>query len=169
MSSSTDDRVIVGRVGRPHGLRGEVTVVPETDDSGRFSPGSTLLAGEDRDLTVESAVPYRDRGLLVRFAGVDSREEAEALRGTLLQVDRSQRRRLDEGEFWSDDLVGLAAVDPGGAVLGTVSAVEFGPGQDRLVVNTPSGVEVLVPFVADIVGDPEGGRITIAAPKGLFP
>ena len=116
---------------------------------------------------ISAVQPYRDSGLLVRFEGVESREEAETLRGSLLTVDVSELRPLEEGEFRETDLVGLIAVDPEGGHLGTVSAVEFGP-QVRLVVHTGAD-EVLVPFVAALVGDPEGGRIVIDAPEGLFP
>ena len=158
----------MGRVGRPHGVRGEVTVLRESDDPGDFDSGAILRAGE-RDLEVCSARPYRDRGLIVAFAGVTDRNAAEALRGVVLTVDAADRRSLEEGEFWSSSLVGLEAVTPAGAPLGTVTEVLVGGLQDRLVVSTPSGEEVLVPFVGEIVGDPEDGRIVIDAPEGLFP
>lgn len=158
----------MGRVGRPHGVRGEVTVLLESDDPGDFDSGAILRAGE-RDLEVCSARPYRDRGLIVAFAGVTDRNAAEALRGVVLTADAADRRSLEEGEFWSSSLVGLEAVTPAGASLGTVTEVLVGGLQDRLVVSTPSGEEVLVPFVGEIVGDPEDGRIVIDAPEGLFP
>ena len=157
----------MGRVGRPHGVRGEVTVLLESDDPGDFDSGAILRAGE-RDLEVRSARPYRDRGLIVAFAGVTDRNAAEALRGVVLSGDAADRRSLGEGEFWSSDLVGLEAVTPDGVVLGRVAEVLVGGFQDRLVVTTPSGEEVLVPFVDEIVGDPEDGSIVIDAPEGLF-
>jgi 16S rRNA processing protein RimM len=168
LSSSTDGWVIVGRVGRPHGVRGEVTVLLESDDAEDFRRGSVLRAGE-RELEVRSARSYRDRGLIVGFTGIDDRNTAEALRGLVLTRDASERRTLGEGEFWSSSLVGLEAVTPDGAVLGRVTEVIAGGFQDRLVVATPSGEEVQVPFVEEIVGDPEGGRVVIDAPEGLFP
>jgi 16S rRNA processing protein RimM len=167
LSSSTDDRVIVGRVGRPHGVRGEVTLLPEGDDPGDFARGSVLRAGE-QELTVRSARSYRERGLIVGFEGIDDRNTAETLRGLLLTRAGADRRSLGDGEFWSSSLVGLEAVTPDGAVLGRVVAVVTGSLQDRLVVLTPVGEEVQVPFVEDIVGDPADGRIVIDAPEGLF-
>ncbi|MFH1329947.1 MAG: ribosome maturation factor RimM [Actinomycetota bacterium] len=158
----------VGRVGRPHGVRGEVTVLLEGDHPGDFESGSILRAGE-RELEVCSSRPLRDRGLIVGFAGVTDRNAAEALRGVVLTGDAADRRSLEEGEFWSSDLVGLEAVTPAGAVLGRVAEVVTGGFQDRLVVTTPSGDAVQVPFVAEIVGDPEDGRILIDPPEGLFP
>jgi 16S rRNA processing protein RimM len=168
LSSSTDDRVVVGRVGRPHGVRGEVTVLPSGDDPEDFAPGSLLQAGE-RDLEVLSARPYRDRGLIVGFAGIDDRNAAETLRGTILTRAAVERRALAEGEFWSSSLVGLEAVRPDGQVLGRVVEVVTSAFQDRLVVMTASGAEAQVPFVEGMVADPAGGRIVIDPPEGLFP
>lgn len=138
------------------------------DDPGDFAAGSILRAGE-LDLEVRSARPYRDRGLIVAFVGVTDRNHAEALRGLVLMGDATGCRSLEEGEFWSSDLVGLEALTPAGARLGTVTEVLTGGLQDRLVVTTPSGEEVLVPFVGEIVSDPHGGCIVIDAPEGLFP
>jgi 16S rRNA processing protein RimM len=168
LSSSIDGRVIVGRVGRPHGVRGEVTVLPESDDPDDFRRGSFLHAG-DRDLEVRTSRRYRRRGLIVGFAGIDDRNAAERLRGLVLARDAAERRSLDEGEFWASSLVGLEAVTPAGVLLGRVAEVVAGGFQDRLVVVTPSGEAVQVPFVDEIVGDPEHGRIVIDAPAGLFP
>ncbi|MCH7585391.1 MAG: 16S rRNA processing protein RimM [Acidobacteria bacterium] len=173
MSSSTEDagavdRIAVGRIGKPHGLHGEITVLPDTDDLDRFAVGSSFVTDTGRTLVIASVKPYRDKGLLLHFEGVRSRIEAENLRGILLTVDADTRRDLEEDEFWPDDLTGLDAVAPDGSVLGVVDRIEFGPGQDRLVVKTPLGVEVEVPFVSAIVGDPANGQIVIDAPEGLF-
>jgi 16S rRNA processing protein RimM len=167
--SSSTDRIAVGRIGRPHGVRGEVTVVVESDDPARFAPGAMLLSDgtEPRPLTVRSARPFRDRGMIVGFEGVDDRRSAELLRGTVLTIAVEERRELNPDEYWADDLIGLTAVDAAGARLGDVVGVLIGP-QDRLVVRTAAGRDVEVPFVAAIVGDPEGGRLQIDAPAGLF-
>ena len=168
MPGPSSNRVRVGRIGKPHGLRGDVTVVPESDDPDRFAPGSVLTTDRDVQLVVRASAPHRDRGLIVAFEGVRSREEAERLRGGLLSVTVAGRRSLGEGECWEDILVGAPAVSPDGTVLGTVTGVDFGVGQDRLIVTTPEGTDVLVPFVAALVGDPFGGSIEIRDPGGLF-
>jgi 16S rRNA processing protein RimM len=160
--------VVVGRVGRPHGVRGEVTVLPESDDPGDFRRGSLMRAG-DLEVEVSSARPYRDRGLIVAFAGITDRNAAEGLRGLALTRGAAARRALEEGEFWSSSLVGLEAVSPSGLVLGRVVEVVSGGLQDRLVVETRSGEQVQVPFVDEMVGDPGDGRIVVDAPEGLFP
>jgi 16S rRNA processing protein RimM len=168
LSSSTDDRITVGRIGRPHGVRGEVTVLPESDHPGRFAAGARVWTREGRELVVVSVSQYRDRGLIVGFEGVGDRAGAEGLRGSVLGVPRDARRDLGQGEFWPDELIGLEAVTPDGRVLGVVGAVDIGTAQDRVVVRTPDGRDVLVPFVAEIVGDPQGGRLEIRDPGGLF-
>lgn len=143
-------------------------MVPDGGDSGDFAPGVALRAG-DYDLEVQRARPYRDRGLIVAFAGIDDRDSAETLRGLLLTRPAAGRRASGEGEFRASALVGLEAVAPGGMVLGRVVDVVTGGLQDRLVVVTSRGDEVQVPFVEQMVSDPAGGRIVIDAPEGLFP
>lgn len=159
----------MGRIGRPHGVRGEVTVIADTDDPSCFAPGSVLLVEKPfiRDLIVAASRPFRTGGLIVTFEGVSTRDGAEQLRGTTVSIPAEERRALQPDEFWPEQLVGLVAVDGRGEALGEVTGVELGS-QDRLVVTTPTGAEVLVPFVADLVGDPEGGRIRIDPPAGLF-
>jgi 16S rRNA processing protein RimM len=149
-------------------VRGEVTVVPDTDDPNRFAPGQRLVTDTGRALVVASARRFRDRGLLVAFVGVTDRTEAESLRGVVLTVPERSRRDLEEGEFWPEELVGLRAVTPEGSPLGRVSGVDLGEAQDRLIVTRPDGSEVLVPFVDPIVGDPIAGEIVIDPPGGLF-
>ena len=168
MNSSTEDRLPVGRIGKPFGVRGEVTFVAASPGSSQFAPGARFLTDSGVELVVRSARPYRDRGFIIGFAGVGRRDMAEQLRGAVLTIDASERPDLDSDEYWTDDLVGLQAVDPAGEVLGTVVSVDFGTAQDRLVVRTAGGQDVLVPFVGDIVGDPIDGRIVIDAPAGLF-
>jgi 16S rRNA processing protein RimM len=144
-------------------------VLLATDDPERFTPGAHLTTDDGRVLTVATVTPYRDSGLVVGFSGVGDRTAAEELRGVTLTIAAAERRDLGEDEFWPEDLLGLEAVDPSGSVLGTVTRIDFGTAQDRLVVTVPGGDEVLVPFVAAIVGDPSDGRIAIDAPEGLFP
>jgi len=149
-------------------VRGTVTVLVTVDDRSVFAPGAVMTADDGRRLVVASASPYRDRGMLVSFEGVGDRAAAEELRGSVVSVPLDSLPPLAEGEFWPGDLVGLVAVSPSGEELGTVTGVDLGAGQDRIVVTTPAGTEVLVPFVAEFVGDPDGTRIEIRDPGGLF-
>ena len=165
--------LVVGRVGRPHGVRGELTVEVRTDDPDtRFAPGSVLRTEPPSrgPLTVVEARP-RSGGLVVAFAEVADREGAEALRGTVLVVESGSLPPLDgEDEWYDHQLVGLAAVAPDGSRLGTVAEVVHAPASELLVVRRDDGREHLVPFVRDIVPtvDVAGGRVVVSAPEGLY-
>lgn len=142
-----------------------MTLLPETDSPARFAPGSNLVTGTGRALVVRSARPYRDRGLVVAFEGVTGREAAEALRGEIVTIGTEQRRDLEDGEYWVDELVGLRVVGPDGDEVGRIVGVAFGP-QDRLVIDIGRG-QIEVPFVHDLVGEPNEGTIVIDVPPGL--
>jgi 16S rRNA processing protein RimM len=163
----TQDLPVVGRIGRPHGVKGEVTVRSDSDDPDRFTAGATLFTADGRSLLIASSRPYRDAGFLIRFDGIEDRNAAELMRGVVLHAPPGTTRALGEGEFWASDLVGLTAVEPGGRVLGTVVDIEFAA-QDRLVIETDRGAQILVPFVSDLVDDPEGDRIVVRPPEGLL-
>lgn len=170
--ADTSDRVRVGYVRRAHGLRGDVIVRPQSDDPDRFTLGAAFLSDEDppRRLTVAEIREHKE-GLLLRFEEVRDRNAADAMRGVTITIAADERRRLEEDEFWPEDLVGLAAVDRLGEELGTINGVISGSAQDRLVVATSSGVHVEVPFVAALVPeiDQAASRIVIDPPPGLFP
>lgn len=170
-------RLTVARVGRAHGLRGEVTVEVRTDaPERRFVPDAVLYvvptAGSSWSgpaaLTLRS-VRDHNRVLLLTFREVTDRDGAEALRGLLLEADVPEDEQ--EPDAWFDhQLVGLHAVDPAGGALGVVVAVEHSGAQDLLVVRRPDGRDRLVPFVTAIVPtvDVAAGRMVIDAPGGLL-
>jgi 16S rRNA processing protein RimM len=161
---------VVGRIGRPHGLRGEVAVQVRTDfPEQRFIAGAQLRGDTGRTLTVETVRPH-GRALLVRFAGVVDRDAAAELCGLLLTVDATVLPYLDDpDEFYDHQLEGLAAVGSDGAALGTVREVVHAPASDLLVLETDRG-EALVPFVRAIVleVDLAGGRVVLDPPAGLL-
>ena len=173
-------RVVVGRIGRPHGLRGELSVEPRTDEPDRrFTVGATLHtqdpkggpAGHGRPtvLTVSGLRRHQDR-LLVSFEQIPDRTAAEAARGLLLAVDVDPDERPDDPEeFYDHQLVGLEAVTSDGRTVGSVTSVAHGAGQDLLVIGADDG-EVLVPFVRALVPevDLEAGRLVVADRPGLL-
>ncbi len=168
-------QLVVGRVGRPHGLRGEVTVDVRTDDPDqRFSPGRLLATSPaDRGPLTITASRWHSGRLLVSFAGYDDRDTAQSLRGTVLVIDAGELEPLpDPEEFYDHDLVGLQAVTVSGEHVGTVTDV-LHHGQNLLVIagTAPrSGAEILVPFVAALVPevDVAAGRLVIDPPPGLL-
>jgi 16S rRNA processing protein RimM len=151
-------RLEVGRVGRAHGLHGEVSVAPITNRVERFAPGSVLHAGE-RELRVVTAREHQDRWL-VRFEGVEDRNAAEALRGALLTADATEPD--DNDELWVHELIGSDVFDRAGSPLGRVTAVEANPAHDLLVLDR--GALIPVVFVVEH-GD---GRVVVDVPEGLL-
>jgi 16S rRNA processing protein RimM len=172
-------RVIVGRIGRPHGIRGEVVIGVRTDEPDlRFAVGATLDAAERADenaggaqLTV-AAARWHSGQLLVAFAGVTDRTAAAELTGRWLTVDASQLPEIgDPDEFRDHELIGLSVRTCAGDPVGVVADV-LHYGQDLLVVRRTDGQEgeSLVPFVKAIVPevDVQGGVVVIDPPPGLL-
>jgi 16S rRNA processing protein RimM len=171
-------QLVVGRVGRPHGIRGELTMQVHTDDPDlRFAAGSVLATepAARGPLTV-SASRWHSGRLLVTFAGYADRSQAEELRGTLLVMDSSEvGPAADPEEFHDYELIGLEVVTRAGEPVGVVADV-LHQGQDLLVIQPHEGRsagehgEVLVPFVAAIVPevDVTAGRLVIDPPPGLL-
>jgi 16S rRNA processing protein RimM len=164
-------QVTVGRIGRPHGIRGDVVVGVRTDEPElRFAVGSRL--DTDRadvgPLTV-AAVRWQSGELIVRFRGIRDRTAAGELRGTWLSVDSGTLAPTgDPDEFRDHELVGLCVRTADGAEVGVVEDV-LHHGQDTLAVRAASG-EILVPFVKAIVTsvDVEAGVLVIDPPPGLL-
>ncbi|MDA2812617.1 ribosome maturation factor RimM [Nocardiopsis sp. RSe5-2] len=165
-------RLVVGRIGRAHGIRGDVAVDVRTDEpQARFAPGSRLLTDPESagPLVVASSRTHSGR-LLVRFEGVADRTAAEGLRGTVLQVESADLGPIeDPDEFRDHELIGLRARTVGGGEVGVVADV-LHHAQDLLVIDTGGGREALVPFVRAIVPevDTAAGTLTLDPPPGLL-
>lgn len=161
-----------GRIGKPHGIRGEVTVEAWTDDpDGRFLPGAVLRTDPPTagPLTVATARDHSGRWV-VAFEGIADRTAAEGLRGTILQIAAADRPAIeDPDEFYDTELVGLTVRTVAGAEVGTVTEVVHGPAGDSLAVQAADR-EHLIPFVAAMVPtvDVRAGLIEIDPPDGLL-
>jgi 16S rRNA processing protein RimM len=168
---SSDVQLVVGRIGRPHGIRGEVTVEVRTDDpESRFAPGATLTTSPASagPLVVES-MRWHKSILLLRFEGVAGREEAEDLRDTMLVIDSADVPVPDDPDEFNDhQLIGLSVVTGAGEAVGEIVDV-LHHGQDLLVIRR-AGDEVLVPFVKALVPevDLDAKRVVVNAPPGLL-
>ena len=166
-------RVVVARVGRALGVRGDVLVDVLTDEpERRLAPGiDVFVMGGDRILRIESERPHGGR-LCVHFAGVDDRTAAESLTGLMLEAERGDDERPeDPDEYYDDALVGLEVFTEEGERVGAVTEVLHLPGQDVLAVRAaPDAPEILVPFVVEIVPevDLDTGRVVIRPPAGLL-
>ena len=163
-------QLVVARIGRPHGIRGEVSVEVRTDDpAARLEPGSVLVTDPagNGPLTVATSRDNNGRWLLT-FTEVPDRTAAERLRGVLLLADVAAD---DEPDAWhTHELVGLRAVTVAGVEVGRVVDVRPMPAQDLLEIELTSGGRRLVPFVAAIVPevDVAGGRLVLDPPGGLL-
>jgi 16S rRNA processing protein RimM len=161
----------VARIGKPHGIRGEVTVQVLTDaPEDRFVPGTEFVVepASAGPLTVVSARWNKDI-LLLGFEGFETRNQAETLRGAQLFIETEDLEEDDDEGWYEHELVGLD-VRVGNAVVGKVSGLHTLPVQDLLVVETPDGKEVLIPFVEEIVPEVNVGEkyVLVTPPPGLF-
>jgi 16S rRNA processing protein RimM len=166
-------QLVVGRIGRAHGIKGEVTVEVRTDEpETRLAPGAVLATdpASTGPLTIETGRVHSGR-LLLRFEGVRDRNAAEALRNTLLiaEVDPEEMPE-DPEEFYDHQLVDLDVVTVDGTEVGRIAEVAHLPYHDLLVVARKGGGEVMIPFVAEIVPeiDLEEQRAVIDPPPGLI-
>ena len=163
---------LVGRIARPHGLRGQVVINPDTDFvEERFAEGATVWtrspAGDER-LTVASMRVQSGRPV-VGFEGFTRVEDVERLAGLELRVPEETLQPLQPGSYYEHQLVGCLVETAAGDVVGAVAAVEGGAGATRLVMNGPRG-EILIPLAVDICVDIDvvNKRIRINPPDGLL-
>ncbi|MFD0339400.1 ribosome maturation factor RimM [Streptomyces sp. NPDC127117] len=166
-------QLVVARIGRAHGIKGEVTVEVRTDEPElRLGPGAVLAtepAGAG-PLTIETGRVHSGR-LLLRFEGVRDRTAAEALRNTLLiaEVDPAELPE-DPEEFYDHQLMDLDVVLADGTGIGRITEITHLPSQDLFIVERPDGSEVMIPFVEEIVTeiDLAEQRAVITPPPGLI-
>ncbi|WP_453984402.1 ribosome maturation factor RimM [Brevibacterium casei] len=161
--------MVIARLGKPHGIRGEFTVEVRTDrPDERLVPGMTYATDPDiGELTLKSARWHRDR-LLLAFDEVPDRTRAEEIRNTLILAEQDDD--TDEDDAWAlDDLIGLTAY-VGEDAVGEIVDVTSGTAQDLLHLKHTDGREILIPFVTAIVPevDTDSGRIVLTPPAGLL-
>ncbi|MEZ0090717.1 ribosome maturation factor RimM [Streptacidiphilus sp. EB129] len=166
-------QLVVARIGRAHGIKGQVSVEVRTDEPElRLAPGAVLATdpASAGPLTIAEGRFHSGR-LLLRFEGVGDRTGAEALRGTMLiaEVDPEETPE-DPEEFYDHQLIGLAVVLADGSPVGELTGIAHLPSQDLLTVTRPDGGEVLVPFVTEIVPevDLKLQRVVLTPPPGLI-
>lgn len=171
MPERDDRRVCVGAIAGAFGVRGEVRLksfCAEPEAIASYGP----LVTEDgsHQFTLRLIRPVKG-GFAARLSGVDTREQAEALKGTRLHADRARLPALPDDEFYHADLIGLTVVDPAGAEIGRVAAIHDHGAGDVLEILPAHGKPVLIPFTRAVVPmvDLAAGRIVADPPAGTFP
>jgi len=166
-------RLVVGRIGKAQGVKGEATVEVRTDDPElRFAPGAVLLTDppERGPLTIRAGRVQGGR-LVLSFEGVPDRTAVEKLRNTMLVAEVDPDELPDDpDEYYDHQLEGLQVRSVDGVELGVVEQMVHGPAQDLFVIRRPDGGELLLPFIAEFVPevDLEAGTLLVDPPEGLL-
>lgn len=162
--------VAVGRIGRPHGVSGEVRVDPGASAKVNFGRYARFFVGRDdepRPAAVETIRPH-GRATLFKFCGIDGPEAARALTGSILYVERAEMPPLAEDEYYHADLLGCAVVGEGGEALGVVDDVFSTAAHDVLVIASARGSWLMPVLGATVLEvDAESGVIRVRVPEGL--
>ena len=159
--NTSNERIVIGRVGAAHGIRGELRIIPLTDFPERFAALREVMVGDEL-LHIESVKP-QGKNFLMRFREYTVREDAQKLTGRLLTVARAEAAPLDEGEYYVFDIVGLTVYDEENNELGTVENVLRTGSNDVYAVRSEDGREILIPALRKAVRtiDVPDGRMTV--------
>ncbi len=165
--SAPPEFLIVGRILAPWGIKGGIKAQVVTDFPDRFTPGELVYLDGQR-LEIETCHSHKGH-LLVKFAAIDTRQDAEKLRGRDLTIPRDELRPLPEGEYYAFQLVGLDVVTREGKNVGRIVDIMTTASNDVYIVKGKRG-ELLIPAIEDVVKsiDLEGGKIVIEAIEGLL-
>lgn len=173
MSSNLDrEWLIVGRVGKPHGVHGDLLVEIITDFPERLTDGMTFGVGDDTapsEFHEVFKIRFHKRRWLLSVSGLRDRDGAESWRGRYLYLPEQALDELPEDFYYEHHLVGLSCRSPRGDELGEITGVDQGPGQRRLIIRRGRR-EFMVPYVPEIVVDVDldQGIVTLDAPPGLL-
>ena len=162
---TSNERIIVGRVGAAHGIRGELRIIPLTDFPERFTALREVMVGDEL-LHIERVKP-QGKNFLMRFREYAVREDAQKLTGRLLTVARAEAAPLDDGEYYVFDIVGLTVYDEEDNELGTVENVLRTGSNEVHAVRSEDGREILIPALRTVVRtiDVPSGRMTVRFPQ----
>lgn len=164
--SAADNRIVIGKLGAPHGIRGELRVIPLTDFPERFENLKQVYV-EDALLDIES-VKYHKQFVIIKFKQCPVREEAARLTGRLIYIDKKDAVPLEEGEYYTFDIIGLEVFDVDGNTLGNVTEVLKTGSNDVYVVSQKGQAkQLLVPALKAVVReiDIEKGRMVVDMPE----
>ncbi len=156
------EQIVIGKIVTPHGVRGDVRIIPLTDFPERFTCLKSVSLDDGTVLCIES-VKEHNQLFILKFAGLNSRNDIEHLRGKLLKIPRSEAVKLSEGEYYTFDIVGLSVYDQSGQYLGIITEVLKTGSNDVYVLRQPDGRQLLIPALKKVVTaiDIAGGKMTV--------
>lgn len=168
------DYLIIGKLGGAHGVRGEVKVIPLTDDVRRFSSLKECMIFDEKEnlkktLSVEKS-RVDDSRTLIKFEGIDDRDEVGKLTGFYIGVKREDAVKLPEGRYFIADLIGLDVVDQSRGELGKIKDIINSGASDIIIVKRKGKNELLIPYLNAIVKnvDLSSGKMDVVLPEGLY-
>lgn len=141
-------KVVIGKIAAPHGVRGEVRIVPLTDFPERFENLKTVFLDDDSKLEVEF-VKHNNKFLIIKFKNINSRNDIETYNGKLLMLNRSDIPPLPKGEYYNFDIIGLEVIDDKGINLGKISEILKTGSNDVYVVDGEK--QILIPALKKVV------------------
>ena len=168
------DYLIIGKIGGAHGVRGEVKIIPLTDDVRRFSSLKECLILDEKEHLKETREVEKSRvddsRTLIKFKGIDDRDEVSKLTGYYIGVSREDAVKLPEGRYFIADLIGLTVVDESRGDLGTIKDIINSGASDIIIVKRKGKNELLIPYLNAIVKsvDLSSGKMDVVLPEGLY-
>lgn len=158
--------IVIGQIVAPHGVRGDLRIMPLTNNVQLFTAMDYLLLPDGRELHLESARPHKNV-MLVSVREITSIEEAEALRGQKVSVRRNDLPELPEGRYYIGDLLGLLCVDEAGTEIGILKDILQPGSSDVYVIQPPRGKEILVVDIPENIKkiDLPNRRIVVCLPE----
>lgn len=147
---SRPDLITIGKIVAPHGVRGDVRILPLTDFPNRFHDLKEVFVDDVGQLKLESARQHKNM-ILLKFTGFDSMNDSERLRGKLVKIGQQDLVKLPAGQYYIFDIIGLTVVTETGELLGTISDVLQPGSNDVYVVNQPGKKELLIPAIKEVV------------------
>lgn len=159
--------IVIGKIGAPHGVRGEVRITPLTDFPDRFEGLKKVFLNETQTLDIES-VKYNKQFVILKFKGVEDRNGIEPLKGKLLQVRRQDVPPLAAGEYYGFDIIGLDVYEESGAYLGKIGEI-LKTGSNDVYVAESDGKQHLIPALKQVVTsiDLAAGKMRVALPEEM--
>lgn len=172
-SPSTGEPVflVVGKLRKPHGLRGEVLMEVLTDFPERLVPGKTVYLGDEyTPLTIEN-IRNHGKQMLVKFEILDYREDVEEMRNQFIHVQTKDSPPLPDGEYYHHQLIGLNVIDENGNLVGYIHSILETGANDVYIIRPSQGPDILLPAIRSVILEIDLNRkmIHVQIPPGLIP